>query len=247
MGPVDLQEVSATSRKADTIIYRKQIQEHKDILDWVTPVNYGPQQSDNIGRRQLGTGQWLLDSVQFHTWLDTCSQTLFCPGIPGAGKTILTSIVVDNLETLSVDNRTVGIAYVYCNFRRQDEQTAKELLESLVKQLLQGLSDFPENVKSFHEKHRKNKSRPSLEEISSTLLSITKLYSRVFILIDALDECRTSDGSRTRLLEEVFGLQAQSGINIFATSRLIPNITSRFEDSISWKYVLQTRMYHNRK
>ncbi|SCO92820.1 related to ankyrin [Fusarium oxysporum] len=225
--------LSATSRKADTIIDLQQTQEHKDILDWITPVNYGPQQSDNIGRRQPGTGQWLLDSVQFHTWRDTCNQTLFCPGIPGAGKTILTSIVVDNLETLSMNDRIVGIAYVYCNFRRQDEQTARELLASLLKQLLQGLSTFPESVKSLHEKHSKKQSRPSLEEISSTLLSITKLYSRVFILIDALDECRTSDGSRTRLLEEVFELQAQSGINIFATSRPIPDVTSLFEDSIS--------------
>src|SRR5438105_551348 len=56
------------------------------ILDWLTPVDYGPQQTDHIRRRQPGTGQWLLDSPEFQTWLKTVKQTLFCPGIPGAGK-----------------------------------------------------------------------------------------------------------------------------------------------------------------
>jgi hypothetical protein len=41
--------------------------------------------------------EWLLDSDEFQTCLDTDKQTLFCPGIPGAGKTILSSIVVDYL------------------------------------------------------------------------------------------------------------------------------------------------------
>ena len=29
------------------------------------------------------------DSVKYQSWLKTSKQTLFCPGIPGAGKTIL--------------------------------------------------------------------------------------------------------------------------------------------------------------
>jgi len=80
-------------------IMRSKLSDDKDIqvLDWLTPINYGPQQSDFINRQQPGTGQWLLDSEEFQTWLNTDKKTLFCPGIPGAGKTTLTSIVVDYL------------------------------------------------------------------------------------------------------------------------------------------------------
>ncbi|KAF4331614.1 nucleoside phosphorylase domain protein, partial [Fusarium beomiforme] len=226
----DLQkEISATSGKTDTIIHHQRTQEARDILDWLTPVNYGSQQSDYFGRRQPGTGRWLLDTVEFRTWRDTCGQTLFCPGIPGAGKTILTSIVVDNLETLFGMHSDVGIAYIYYNFRRQDEQTAKEVLASLLKQLVQSLPTFPESVKSLYDKHMDKRSRPSLEEVSSTLHSTTSLYSRVFVLIDALDECRTYDDSRATFLAEIFKLP----VNIFATSRLIPNIMESFKDSIT--------------
>jgi hypothetical protein len=119
----------------DQLNQRQDNQERQAILDWITPINYDPQQSDFITRRQAGTGQWLLDSAKYQAWLITSKQTLFCPGIPGAGKTILTSIVVNDLNTRFTANQNVGIAYLYCNFRQRDEQSAEGLLASLLKQL----------------------------------------------------------------------------------------------------------------
>jgi hypothetical protein len=71
--------------------------DRQNILNWLTEVDYGPQQSDCLGRRQPGTGRWLVETTQYQTWLDTDQGILFCPGIPGAGKTILTSIVIEEL------------------------------------------------------------------------------------------------------------------------------------------------------
>ena len=56
---------------------------------------------------------------------------------------------------------------------------------------------------------------------------MTTLYSRVFIAIDALDECQASHGYRTALLSEMFSLQVKSGANLFATSRFLPEITEK--------------------
>ena len=207
--------------------------EHQTVLDWITPIDYGPQQSDLISRRQAGTGQWLLDSAEFGAWVGSSKQTLFCPGIPGAGKTILTSIVIDELNMRFQRNRSVGIAYIYCNFRRQDKQKAEDLLASLLKQLTQSLSSLPDSVKSLHDGHKDKRTRPSFDEISSALQSVAAMYSRVFIIVDALDECQVTSACRARLLSEIFNLQTKCGSNVFATSRFIPEITEKFEGSMS--------------
>ena len=217
----------------DKILRVQHDQEHRTILDWLTPVDYAPQHTDYIRRRQPGTGQWLLDSAEFQRWLETSKQTLFCPGIPGAGKTILTSIVVDDLFNRFHNDASVGIAYVYCNYRLQYEQRAEDLLINLLKQLSQERSSLPDSVKDLYDRHKAKRTRPLFEEISKALLSVATLYSRVFIVVDALDECQASDGCRSTFLRGIFNLQAKCGANLFATSRLIPEISEQFEGSTS--------------
>jgi Cdc6-like AAA superfamily ATPase len=173
-----------------------------------------------------------LKSNEFQEWVNQSKPTLFCPGIPGAGKTIITSIVVEDLCIRFQNDASVGIAYVYCNFRRHEEQKPEDLLASLLKQLIQGQPSMPENVKSLYERHKK-RTRPSFNELSEALHSIIAGYSKVFIIIDALDECQVSDGSRKRLLSEILGVQAKTGASVFATSRFIPEIEKELEGSVS--------------
>ncbi|KAE9371875.1 hypothetical protein N431DRAFT_341685, partial [Stipitochalara longipes BDJ] len=205
--------------------------ERQAILDWLTSIDFLSQQHDFISRRQEGTGQWLLDSAEFKAWMET-EQTLFCPGIPGAGKTILTSIVVEELTTRSSNDPTIGIAYIYCNFRRQEEQKIDDLLASLLKQLAQGQASIPGAVKDLYNRHQRNKTRPLLNEVSASLQVVATLYSRVFIIIDALDECQVSHGCREKFLSEMFSLQTKTRVNLYATSRFIPDITEKFNKGL---------------
>ncbi|EHK21973.1 uncharacterized protein TRIVIDRAFT_132487, partial [Trichoderma virens Gv29-8] len=201
-----------------------------EILDWLTLIDYAPHQSDFINRRQTGTGQWLLESHEFQTWVKKRKETLFCPGIPGAGKTILTSIVVDDLITHFGNNNSTGIAYIYCNFRRQYKQKAVDLLSSVLKQLSQKISSLPKPVKDLYNKHKEKRTRPSLEDIVGALQSVAAFYLRVYIVVDALDECQSSEGCRTEFLKEIFDLQKTSGANLFTTSRFIPEIVNSFSE-----------------
>jgi hypothetical protein len=206
--------------------------EQKAILDWLTSINYFPQQNDFFKQCQAGTGQWLIDSTEFKSWIGTKKQTLFCPGIPGAGKTILTSIVVDDISRHFQDDTGVIIAYVYCNFKRQSEQTLEDLIASLLKQLAQGRPSLPQSIKSLYDHCKPTNTRPSVDDISKALQSVAAEYSRVFILVDALDECRINDGCQANLLSHIFELQTKCGANLFATSRFIPDITERFEGDL---------------
>jgi hypothetical protein len=210
---------------------RERREERQTILNWLTTIDYAPQQNDYINRRQEGTGRWLLESKEFQDWVIT-GNTLFCPGIPGAGKTILTSVVVKELTTRFQNDKSIGIAYLYFNFRRQEEQRTQDLLASLLKQLTQGQSFLPDSVKSLYDNHRDRNTRPSVDEISKTLQSVVALYSRVFIIVDALDECQVSNGCRIRFLSEIFNLQEKRQASLFVTSRFIPEFDEKFKESM---------------
>ncbi|KAI3534483.1 ankyrin repeat protein [Colletotrichum filicis] len=93
---------------------RQQLQDENKamILDWLTPMDFAAQQSDNIEIRYAGTGQWLLDCPEFQTWIQTENSTLFCPGLPGAGKTIIASVVVEYLHKRFSTDPTIGVAVI---------------------------------------------------------------------------------------------------------------------------------------
>jgi Cdc6-like AAA superfamily ATPase len=213
----------------DKLLHVQHDHKHDTILDWLTPIDYGSLQSDFLNRHKEGTGQWLLNSTEFQMWLSTAKLTLFCPGNPGTGKTIMTSIVVDYLSTKFENNSSVCIAFLYCNFQRQQEQKLADLLASLLKQLVQQRPSIPENVKSLYERHKGKRTYPLFDEILKELDSVIQLYSKVFIIIDALDEYQTLVDDRRLFLHSIFNLQAHTHVNIFATSRFIPEIEQQFE------------------
>ncbi|KAJ6180200.1 hypothetical protein N7519_010661 [Penicillium mononematosum] len=180
------------------------------VLDWLSSSNYATQQSDYISRREEGTGQWFLDTSEFKSWISGSKQTLFCPGIPA-------SIVVDELYDQFGSGGEVAIAYLYCSFMRHGEQSSQ--------------SSLPSSIQEMYTKHTAKGTRPSIGEISKTIQAVSNSsdFAKVYIVIDALDECRMDDGSRTSLLDAMFELQDGGSINLLATSRFIPEITERFK------------------
>ncbi|OTB05176.1 hypothetical protein M426DRAFT_31693, partial [Hypoxylon sp. CI-4A] len=223
--------------KDNTTQIRSSVNKREDleVVNWLSNIDYGSHHFD-IHRRQhnTSTGQWLLQSEVYKEWHENPSETLFCPGIPGAGKTFITSIVIEDLKRF-VQKDTIAIAYLYCNFRRADYQRIENILSSLLQQLVQNLSSLPSDVQNLYQSHQMNRTRPTLNDISKNIHSIVPRYKKVFIVVDALDECPVSDNCRARLLTELFSLRGtpKAEVNIFATSRPIPEVTSRFNSSLT--------------
>jgi hypothetical protein len=141
-------------------------------------------------------------------------KTLFCPGIPGAGKATITSIAFNRLKTSFPDDKT-GRALLYCSYKRQDNQ--RLTIASLLGQPAVWQSIVPKSIHELYDKHRK--SRPSQNEMREALYRIIKTYSRTFIIkIDCLDECKT-DRILNELLSEVYKLQEISGTRLIVTFR----------------------------
>jgi hypothetical protein len=201
-------------------------QRHHIIADWLSTTDFPAQQSDFIARREVGTGQWFLDSPEFTKWLCTPKETLFCPGIPGAGKTMMAAITIDHLMT--IQSNSIGLAYIFCNYKAQAEQNITSLLAAILKQLVQARPSITEPVSRLYEQHSTRRTRPSLEEICNTLQIVLKNFSSVHIIIDALDECSDQDGTRRRLLAKLRDLRQEADLRLMFTSRFIPDIESEF-------------------
>ncbi|KAL7938651.1 hypothetical protein V8C35DRAFT_288776 [Trichoderma chlorosporum] len=225
--------LSSVQSGVDKLVAIQQNKDDQEILEWLTPIDYAPQQRDYIQIRQPETGRWFLESEEYQTWVESDKHTLSCPGVPGAGKTIMTAVVIDNVYTRYKGDAEIGISYLYCDYRKQYEQKAEDLLVNLLKQLTQGRATIPDCVRTLYNRFKSEPKFPPLYELMEILRSVSLLYSKVFIVVDALDECQAANSSRNIFLSELFRLQAETNANIFATARSIPEIVEAFKETSS--------------
>ncbi|XHG08763.1 hypothetical protein AWENTII_011856 [Aspergillus wentii] len=201
------------------------------ILNWLTPSSHGTHQSNFFRKAQKGTGTWLLESDKFQQWLHQTKGILFCQGIPGAGKTIMTSIVINHLNKIFKDSPGIGIAYIYCDFLKRSTQTRTSLFSSLLKQLSLQHQNFPNSLLDLYMLHGRKQTNPSFDELFESLEVVCNDFERTIIIIDALDEIQDPSGaygSANRFLSEVFRLQERTNTSLFATSRFGADIEGLF-------------------
>ncbi|GLB07507.1 hypothetical protein AtubIFM57258_002850 [Aspergillus tubingensis] len=207
------------------------IRETREVLDWVCSVDFVDQQNDNISLKQDGTGQWHIHSEEFIQWLsdDTQSRTLFCPRIPGAGKTIMASTVVEHPQNTFKGDSSVKVAFKFCSYQPKHQQTYLELLQNLVRQLALETpdADLLSCILELHESHSSNGTRPRPVELEKTILEAIETYSIVFLVVDALDEfysaSRKTHCCSLMLCADFEKVQ----VKLFVTSRYNDDMSSR--------------------
>ena len=118
------------------------------------------------------------------------------------------------------------LAFLYCNYGIQEDQTAKRLLAALLRQLVEQCDSIPGPVETLYISHAENATPPSLEDIFNTLSIVISVLDRVFIVVDALDECL--DRTRTELLMKIQELQSRAKASLLVTSRHINDIEQHF-------------------
>lgn len=231
MGSLALGLSYATNAGVDRLNAYQDNEKCLAIISWLSDSNFPAQQSDLLRKCQDGTGQWLLESKEFRDWVEGKESILFCPGIPGAGKTFMTSIVINNLDERFKQEFDTAIAYLYFDYKRLAEHAIENLLASLVKQLIQRQPSLHTQVQGLYDSHQYKGTRPSLIELSKALQAAVRTFKRVYFLVDALDEC--IDGRiRTQLMSYITTVQAREKSGIFATSRFIPEILSDFQGKL---------------
>lgn len=86
------------------------------------------------------------------------------------------------------------VAYYFFDFKDTAKQDVEGLLASLLMQIARNLGALPEPLLELYRRHQsRNPERPTpptTDELLGVLIGILRLETKIFIVIDALDECK---------------------------------------------------------
>ncbi|KAG8794799.1 hypothetical protein FRC16_010360, partial [Serendipita sp. 398] len=206
---------------------QRRFETKKGILGWLgVTVDPTRNHDEACAKREAGTGNWLLASKHFQEWLRGGHKLMWLNGIPGAGKTVLSSTVIEHVTAQCKSSRRDRVAYYYFDFRDEAKQTADGCIRSLTQQLFLQSEKVPALLEELYEEGRSI--IPNIARITRILGDMLDEEPMDFIVIDALDECREDDNQHERevlfrVLQTIFS-SVTGPYAIFVASRRVADI-----------------------
>ncbi|KAH6644841.1 ankyrin repeat-containing domain protein [Boeremia exigua] len=197
------------------------------ICSWLSAPDQSINYREALKKRQAETGLWLLESAKFIEWKESAASQLWLYGIPGCGKTVLSSTIIEHLMQVCLDDTSAVIAYFFFDFNDKQKQNPELMLRSLFCQLLQPFVAIPNSVDAFFSSSDNGQRQPSLDMLLEATSQVMQQLTHVYIVLDALDEC-TQRQELMDMLETVAGWQLDN-VHLLMTSRKERDIESSLE------------------
>jgi hypothetical protein len=229
---IDNERVETNLHEARRDIENVAIRQKRDqIKDWLSPPDPSTNYNKALQQRQEGTGTWLLQSEEFTQWNTRQNSLLWLYGIPGCGKTILSSTAIQHLGTCS----SQPLLYFYFDFNDSRKQNLEDMVMSLVSQLYTRSERTQKPLDALFVSCKEGQTQPSCQSLCKTLTQMIEQAGEVWIVLDALDECRTRAGSETQgLLKWIAGFlnSNQRNVHLLITSRPEQDISSGLNEIV---------------
>ena len=206
--------ISEERDKEDAVLRRRL------LLTWLSSLDFRSSHEKAYGSRHEMTGSWFLRNERFTYWLNAKeSALLWCCGKPGAGKSVLTSIVVEHVQS-HLPKDQASIAFVYCDSRQQSHSSAILLIGSLLRQLCAKEAKIPDPVSLKYDQVQQQggESLTWLEMKTLFLQSLPLFRQESVVVFDGLDECDDPAGI-CDLLNTAVSRHPNNQVKVFVTSR----------------------------
>ncbi|KAK2036992.1 hypothetical protein LZ31DRAFT_482286, partial [Colletotrichum somersetense] len=216
------------------------VTQREKILSWISDEPYRQHHIQAHSEVLQGTGTWLLQNNAFLSWKnESASSVLWLHGIPGSGKSKLSSIVINDAIGAFNRHQAPGPVYFYCsrNPAEPGRSDPSRIIASIARQLSAPQSGGPlldaaVDMYSQREKEAFASGPLSLEESRELVLRLLEQYKNatVTMVVDALDECNAA--TRGTLLETLKAFLAFSPclLKIFVSSRNDQDIAFNLND-----------------
>ena len=127
-------------------------------------------------------------------WKTQQNSTLWLYGIPGCGKTILSSTIIEDLEKTLPPST---LLYFYFDFSDNHKQKLDSMVRSLISQLYYKSKNAQKQLDSLFSSCEDGNRQPTHESLCQVLLHMVDSLEHTYIVLDALDECSTRSWPRT--------------------------------------------------
>lgn len=124
------------------------------------------------------------------------------------------SMAIEHLKN-SPEYHECSFAYAYITVDEQQFQSARNLVASLLQQLLPRGPGVAEDIDQLYNQHPVGKTTPSVRQLTKLLLAEVQRNPKTFIIIDALDEA--TESTRKAFLHVL--LELDPLVNLMITSR----------------------------
>lgn len=219
-----------------------------DSTSPLTETDYSYQLATYADARHPGTFNHILESTEYREWVRSSPQTLLFFSEPGAGKSVATSLLIQDLicrygrneteaRSSSKENEqvTAGMAYIFFDSLRHEEQSYDNIALCISEQLAitRCGSKRPKQPPWIPEPYR-TKALCTLSEVCVSRFLEAQIaghgkHSTVFIILDGLDEC--PETTRTPLLSHLAKVQRGNiSLNVMATWRKGWAPATQFQD-----------------
>ncbi|KAF2825558.1 ankyrin [Ophiobolus disseminans] len=204
----------------------KEIKDFNELLDWFKPKYESSPLSPEVILEPTcpGTRPALLTSDLYGAWRDSgksiTQQPLWLRGPPGAGKSVLSATIVNDILSLS---RTI-VAYHF--FRDSQEETLHDVLRHISYQLLSQPNVVSQVASDIYEKKKARGASLLLKDLMDVICDISTSSDQVYIILDGLDEFAQC----TKLLKHLPQLVAAKATAL-VSSRELPNIAAHLVNS----------------
>ncbi|KAH6889029.1 hypothetical protein BKA70DRAFT_1163656 [Coprinopsis sp. MPI-PUGE-AT-0042] len=237
----DLQIVDSTLTVAGRDVVYSNIHYHhertRDIWAILKSIpNFRQIYQDMLSKATLGTGMWLVKGDKFCLWIEPNGdiKILWGSGIPGAGKTLLASIVIEHLEALCKERGAkICVCYVYFRYSDRSEMTVRNILEILVMQTLERHSECQALVEQMYAQHLYERTEPTEAQLLGLLRQLTAGMAATFYVLDALDE------APVKVQLAILKTLASLDVKLFITSRPLKTVEDNFPNALTFHIIAQ--------
>ena len=189
----------------------------QQILQWLAAPDPSANHNKACQTKQRETGRWFIDSTNYINWKSQKSSFLWLHGIPGCGKTVLCSTIVDDIASTCHDGGRKVLAYYYFDFNESKKQTCEGLLRSSVTQFFGQSAGGSETVEALFSDCGEGQREPTFKGLIQALRQLSEPLEETYLIFDALDEC-VEIPAVISFLEEIRGWH-NPNLHILITSR----------------------------